>query len=89
MRSTIVLTRQAAITPIGTAMRIAKRSVTNISDRVGSMRWAIIEVTGRLVKIEVPRSPLRMCQSQSRNRTMNGRSSPRLARMRSISSREA
>ena len=35
-----------------------------ISDSVGSMRCAIIVDTGRLVKIEVPRSPCRICQTQ-------------------------
>ena len=38
--------------------------------------------TGRLVKIEVPRSPFSTCQTQSPKRTRNGRSSPSEARMR-------
>jgi hypothetical protein len=40
-----------------------------MSDRVGSMRWAIIVETGRLVKIDVPRSPCRMSQTHSPKRT--------------------
>ena len=35
-------------------------SVSTISDSVGSMRCAIMWATGRLVKIEVPRSPCRI-----------------------------
>ena len=65
--------------------RIASMSVTTISDSVGSMRCAIMAVTGRLVKIDVPRSPCRICHTQSPNWTRNGRSSPRLWRMRSTS----
>ena len=40
--------------------------MTTISDSVGSMRCAIMVVTGRLVKIELPRSPCRSRQAQSR-----------------------
>ena len=61
--------------------------MTTISESVGSMRCAISVVTGRLVKIDVPRSPCRICQSQSPKCTRNGRSRPRLWRMRSTSSR--
>jgi hypothetical protein len=56
-RSIKVSACQAATTPIGTATQMAITSVTAISDRVGSTRWAIIAATGRLVKIDVPRSP--------------------------------
>ena len=63
-RSIQVPAFQAATTPIGTATAIARISVTTISDSVGSMRCAISSVTGRLVKIEVPRSPCRMRQTQ-------------------------
>ena len=59
--------------------------VSTISDKVGSMRCAIMWLTGRLVKIEVPRSPCSTCHSQSPNRTRNGRSRPSEARMRSTS----
>src|SRR5262249_16114505 len=54
-RSTRVPARHAAITPSGTATEMANTSVTAISDSVGSMRCAIILVTGRPVNIEVPR----------------------------------
>ena len=60
-------------------------SVRIISDSVGSIRCAIMCVTGRLVKIEVPRSPCMMCQNQSANRTTKGRSRPSEARIRSTS----
>ena len=59
--------------------------VSSISDSVGSMRCAIMWLTGRLVKIEVPRSPWMICHSHSPNRTRNGRSRPSEARMRSTS----
>ena len=36
----------------------------SVSASVGSTRWAISVVTGRLVKIEVPRSPCASAQSQ-------------------------
>ena len=45
------------------ARRAARRAstastmVTSVSATVGSIRWAIISATGRLVKIEMPRSP--------------------------------
>ena len=67
------------------AMTSDSSSVVAISDSVGSMRCAIIVVTGRLVKIEMPRSPCRTCHSQSPKRTTKGRSSPSDARMRSTS----
>ena len=54
----------AATTPSGTATRMVRTSVIAISESVGSMRCAIIAATGRLVKIEVPRSPCRICQTQ-------------------------
>jgi hypothetical protein len=75
----------AATTPIGTAIDTANTRVTAISERVGSIRWAIMAATGRLVQIEVPRSPWRICQTHSPKRIRNGRSSPRLCRMRSTS----
>ena len=59
--------------------------VSSISDSVGSIRCAIMWLTGRLVKIEVPRSPCRICHSHSPKRTRNGRSRPSEARMRSTS----
>ncbi len=69
----------AAITPSGTATSTATISVHSVSDSVGSTRWPISCVTGRLVKIEVPRSP---CSERPRpsapNRTRKGWSSPSL-----------
>ena len=59
----------AATTPIGTAMKMARNRVTSISESVGSIRCAIIVLTGRLVKIEVPRSPRMMSQTHEPNRT--------------------
>ena len=76
---------QAATTPIGMAQLSDSTSVMIINDTVGSIRCAIMWVTGRLVKIEVPRSPCRMCHSHSPNRTTNGRSRPSEARIRSTS----
>ncbi len=85
VRSIQVPCFHAATTPIGMARLSDRIRVSIISDSVGSIRCAIMCVTGRLVKIEVPRSPCRMCQNQSKKRTRNGRSSPSEARMRSTS----
>ena len=76
---------QAASTPIGTAMPIERIRVRIISEMVGSSRCSIILVTGRLVKIETPRSPFSTFQTHSPKRIRNGRSSPSPARMRSTS----
>ncbi len=84
-RSIQVPACHAATTPIGTAIVTARMSVITISDSVGSIRWAIMVATGRLVKIEVPISPWMRRHSQSPNWTRNGRSSPRPWRMRSTS----
>ena len=65
-RSNQVPAFQAASTPIGTATMIENISVTIISDSVGSMRCAIMVVTGRLVKIERPRSACSSRQAHSR-----------------------
>jgi hypothetical protein len=64
---------------------MVRTRVIAISESVGSMRCAIRAATGSLVKIEVPRSPCRICQSQDPNWTRNGRSRPRLWRIRSTS----
>ena len=62
------------------------RGVGNVEVlRAIDRKAAIIVLTGRLVKIEVPRSPWMMCQAHSPKRTRKGRSRPRLARMRSTS----
>src|SRR5262245_12422610 len=84
-RSMMVSAFHAAHAPIGTAMETEKTRVTAINDRVGSMRCAIMAATGRLVKIEVPRSAWRICQTHSPKRMAKGRSSPRLWRIRSTS----
>jgi hypothetical protein len=60
---------QAATTPIGTAITTAKINVSTIRESVGSMRWAMSCVTGRLVKIEVPRSPWITRNDHSAKRT--------------------
>ena len=85
-RSIQVPCRAAAATPIGTATTIVRMSVSTISDTVGSIRCAIMCVTGRLVKIDCPRSPFSTCQTHSPKRTTKGRSSPSDWRMRSTSS---
>src|SRR5580704_13637138 len=59
-RSIQVPAFHAATTPIGTATQTANTSVTTISESVGSIRCAIRLATGRLVKIDVPRSPCRI-----------------------------
>src|SRR5215208_2454387 len=84
-RSIQVPAFQAATTPNGIATTMERMRVTIISERVGSMRCRIIVQTGRLVKIEVPMSPWIMWKNHSPNRTRNGRSRPRLWRMRSTS----
>ena len=76
---------QAASTPSGIATETANTIASSINEMVGSMRCAIMWLTGRLVKIEVPRSPCRICHSHSPNRTRNGLSRPSEARMRSTS----
>jgi hypothetical protein len=58
---------QAAIVPIGTAIRIARTAVDSASDRVGSSRCPISLATGRLEKIEMPRSPCIRLHSQVPN----------------------
>ena len=77
---------QAASTPMGMASDSDRISVSTINDIVGSIRWPIMWVTGRLVKIETPRSPCSTCQIHSPKRTTNGRSRPSEARMRITSS---
>ncbi len=59
----------AAKTPIGTAARTETSKVETVSTTVGSMRCSISSETGRLVKIEVPRSPCSKCQTQAANWT--------------------
>jgi hypothetical protein len=83
-RSIQVPAFHAASTPIGTAIAIDITSVIDISDSVVGVRCSIIVSTGRLVKIEVPRSPCSTCQNQSPNRTTKGRSSPSEARICAI-----
>ena len=88
-RSTQVPARQAATTPIGTASITANTMVQAVSVSVGSRRWPISLETGRLEKIEVPRSPRATCHSQIASCLCSGASSPSLWRMRSMSSGEA
>ena len=52
---------QAASTPIGTASTMAMMMVTIASIRVGSRRCRISLETGRLEKIDIPRSPCAKC----------------------------
>src|SRR5215831_2272953 len=58
----------AASTPIGIAARTATIRVEIVKVRVGSTRWAISFETGRLVKIEIPRSPCSIAQTQMQQR---------------------
>ena len=71
--------------PSGTAMPTEKIIVITNSTKVGSTRWAIINVTGRLVKTDVPRSPRAALPNHSTKRTTKGLSRPSDALMRSIS----
>ena len=88
-RSTQVPAFQAATTPIGTASSTANSMVQAVSVSVGSRRWPMSLETGRLEKIDVPRSPRTTCHSQMASCLCSGASSPSLWRMRSISSGEA
>ena len=86
VRSSHVPAFAAARTPSGTAIRIATTSVLSVSETVGSTRCAISCVTGRLVKIDVPRSPCNKAHSQPPKRTRKGSSSPSRSWMRRMSS---
>jgi hypothetical protein len=77
--------RQAASTPSGTATVTDSSMVQTVSARVGSTRWASSVVTGRLLKIDTPRSPWSRAQAQVPNRIRKGWSSPSRARMRATS----
>ena len=57
----------AATTPIGTAARTETNRVEIVKVRVGSTRCAISLETGRLVKIETPRSPCNSAHTQVAN----------------------
>ena len=70
----------AASTPSGTARHTATNSVASVSDSVGSRRCRINRLTGRLEKIEVPKSPCSMPSTQSANCSRIGRSRPSLRR---------
>ena len=76
---------QAPMTPSGTATSTDTIRVQIASDSVGSTRCAIRRVTGRLVKIEMPRSPCSTAQAQVPKRVQNGSLSPSFSRMRSMS----
>src|SRR5687768_15739910 len=67
-------------------MATATSSVQRVSATVGSTRWPIRRVTGRLVKMEVPRSPCRRPHTHVPKRTTKGSSRPSPARMRLMSS---
>src|SRR5262245_61483053 len=85
-RSTSRRAFQAATTPIGMASASAMARVEIASAAVGSSRWLIRRVTGRLEKIETPRSPCTRPHSQTANCSTTGRSSPSLARTAAIDS---
>ena len=79
-RSASLRAFQAASTPSGMASTTATSSVASVSDTVGSSRCAISRLTGRLEKIEVPKSPCVMPTSHSANCSRIGRSRPSLLR---------
>ena len=85
-RSAQVPARAAAMTPSGTAISTATMSVHKVSDTVGWTRCPISVVTGRLVKIDVPRSPCSSRHTQPPNCTRNGWSRPSFARICLMSS---
>ena len=58
-----------------------RSACTSVSDTVGWTRCPISVVTGRLVKIDVPRSPCSSRHTQPPNCTRNGSSRPSFARM--------
>ena len=58
---------QAASTPRGIETRTAMMMVVTESARVGSRRCLIRVATGRLEKIEMPRSPCSSCQTHLPN----------------------
>src|SRR3546814_8061938 len=62
-------TRQAAITPSGTATMTTTTIVQMVSATVGSSRCRISVLTGRLVTIDVPRSPCSTAQIRSEEHT--------------------
>ena len=85
-RSTSLRAFHAATTPMGTASDTATNSVDRVSATVGSTRWAISRVTGRLEKIDTPMSPCSSAHSQTTNCSTSGRSRPSLARTAAMAS---
>ena len=84
-RSTNVPARHAANTPSGTATTMLRMMVATQSARVGSRRWPMSFATGRLEKIDTPRSPWASCPTQRANCTWMGWSRPSRARIFSMS----
>ena len=70
--SNLLSARAAAIAPNGTDVRIATISVQIVRDKVGSTRCPINLDTGRLLKIDVPKSPCINAQTQFPKRTIKG-----------------
>ena len=66
-RSIHVPAFQAATIPSGIATTTETISVETVSAMVGSTRCPISFITGRLVKIEMPRSPCNSPQAQVTN----------------------
>ena len=69
-----------------TASVTATISVVSASESVGSTRWLISFSTGSLEKIEMPRSPCSTAETQRKNCTGSGSSSPSCLRMPAICS---
>ncbi|MNV69252.1 hypothetical protein D3C71_1621560 [compost metagenome] len=88
-RSTQVRDPHAAAIPSGSETSSATSMVEAASDSVGSIRWAISEEIGMLLMMECPISPCSRVPTQMKNCSSNGRSSPRLTRMRSMSATDA
>ncbi len=68
-RSIQVPAFHAAMTPSGMAIGMVTSKVEMVSATVGSMRCLISVITGRLVKMEMPRSPCSRFHTQVPNWT--------------------
>ena len=78
--------RQAASTPTGTPTPTLMSIANSVSQTVVAARWPISVETGSPEKIEVPRSPRTIRESQMPTWVWNGWSRPSRARMRAMSS---
>ena len=72
--------------PIGTANVTANRMVVVARAKVGSIRWPMSVATGRLEKIETPRSPCSRSHDHLAKRTRKGSLRPSFSRIWAMSS---